>query len=422
MVTGTYVQWGWGGNTDNSGWIAGNVTNSSFSGSFNDWAESSGVFGGGTPGAVNWTLDSAGNSFTGNEKNGAFVWCGARSGLPLPPGCGWSGTFNTSNWGAVALTQTADEVQGFALTSCTGVAGTVYNGPLGLTCDGLILLTSGTQSRFSWALNSATETLFSGNELLPQGTAPASSCGDRQSAGISLPAPCFGGGGPMDGLWLTNLGALTIDQPIAVTPPYAEQYTSVNWVPWGTDGGFGAQFGTIDNATKNVTYAQMALGGLTWNDSSPTLGGNGLQISFYDGGLTISGTGNDPAPSLLCGAIYSPDPFGNYADPIGNLQAGCGMTDHWFLWGPTASPTLGRAPLTQHRDEMSGLGGSVSARALASDGGSGVYFVGSADGVAFNWFPNAQDFQFSGDDGADAGWCGSTLSAFEDSEPVPCFE
>jgi len=131
---------------------------------------------------------------------------------------------------------------------------------------------------------------------------------------------------------------------------------------------------------------------------------------------------NDRAQSLLCGSIYAPDPFGNYADPIGNLPVGCGLTGNWFLWGPTASPTLSRAPLTQHRGQMAGLGGAVSARALASDGGSGVYFAGSANGVAFNWFPNAQDFQFSGDNGADAGWCGSTISSFETSEPNPCFE
>jgi hypothetical protein len=426
-VTGTYVQWGWGGNTDNSGWIAGTVTDTTFGGQYNDWADSPGGFGSGSPGSVTWTLDDGGASFTGNEKSGAFVWCGSRTGRPLQAGCGWSGTFETSDGGPFALTQQADEVQGFATAGCAGVAGTVYNGPLGLTCDGLILSSAGAQSRFSWALDSATETQFSGNELSLGTSTPAPFCGFRQATG-AFPASCFGGGGPMDGLWLTNLGMLTIDQPVSATTPFAEQYASVNWVPWGTDGGFGAQYANIDGVSSefaSFNYAQLVSGTIGWFDSSPTSGGQNLAVTFDATGLTISGEGNDtnanpPDGSLLCGVIYSPDPNGNFADPVGTLPTGCGMTNHWFLWGPTAVPALSNVLLTQHRDQLSGHGGTVVGVAAATVANGGVYFAGNSSGLDFTWYPDPQDQTFEGDNLADAGWCGSSISNFV--EPSPCFE
>ncbi len=421
-VTGTFVAWGWGGYSGYTGWIQGMVQGSVFDGGFNDWQDSPNGAGSGTPEAVTWDLASGGASFWGSDRT-SYAWCGSRTGLPLLPGCGWSGTFDTSNWGTATLTQEGDEVRGYASGGCAGLAGTVYFSPNGLEYNGVVLAGGGATTRFSYTLGEMAERQFSGNELALGATGPVASCGFRPDAGTSMPSVCFSGGGPMDGLWLTNLGVLLIEQPVTATSPYTEQYTSVDWSPWGSDGGFTTEYAAINDAisqNQDLPYAQLLSANVGWFDTSPTLGGHDLQVSFSATGLTISGSGNDLHSSLFCGSIYAPDAYANFTDPVGTLPLGCGMTDLWYLWGPSASAALSFAQITQHRDQLSGQGGLVTGHAAASDAGAGVYYTGTAKGLGFNWFLDPQDQTFTGDNGADAGWCGSTVGAVD--EPTPCYE
>jgi hypothetical protein len=412
-VSGDWIQWGWDGYPDNVGWLFGTVTGNELIGSYS-WSLN--PVGQGA-GPVDWTLADGGQTFTGNNVSSGveYVWCGSRPGLPLLPGCGWSGTFETSNWGEVTLVQSGDEVQGVAVDAGIGLAGTVFprndpNGAPGLSCNGAVFGDGGVISRFSWALDQELEATFVGNELPLGASAPVPFCGAR--LGVSLPSPCFGGGGPLDGLWFTNQGALVIDQPID-PGNYADLYTSINWVPWGIDGGYDVPNATINgipSQNQSIPYAQLLTGGAGWHDASWSQGGNDLVLSFTDAGLTLWGSGNNG--SLFCGSIYFPDPNGYFTDPIGVLPPGCGLTNEWSIWSPHSGPVS--ISLTQRRDQLLGSVG-ISGVAAATDAGA-VYFQGP--GGSFNWFPASDDQSFAGDNGGDAGWCGS----LDAGQPSPCFE
>jgi hypothetical protein len=280
-------------------------------------------------------------------------------------------------------------------------------------------------------------------------------CGVRLNSNTALPAICMGGGGIFDGTWFTNVGVLTLNQPIAPATGAPSASVTGIWYPWGPNPVEYVVDGGTATPEPGVTLlsAQPGQTSLSWVDSSPLGGAASLATASFDPmGVTLSGqTANG---SLLCGVNYGTDPFSPSpygwvdagtdrfhwnTDPIGSLFPGCGLTGNaWTGWpaspGESGSPSAG-GQLVQRRDAVTGW----TDRAAHDSVDGGVLFVGSwtvvagswsdtttGDGGTFNWYPDTQDQTFSGDftigpalDGGVYPWCGSSVGSIQ---PSPCLQ
>lgn len=170
-VTGTYHNSFDGGN----GTIAGNVVGNTFTGTSQKAASHTTTF----------TLGAGGNTFDGNW-DGTNQWCGARSGVAFPSGCGFSGAWINRVTGnsncSMTLTQVDSSITG---TYCNGsVSGTVsYTGSSNETILNGTWIAGGT-GPFKFYLLGYTGDQFQGNY-----STTFEWCGRRSSA--SLPSPCL---------------------------------------------------------------------------------------------------------------------------------------------------------------------------------------------------------------------------------------
>jgi hypothetical protein len=146
-------------------------------------------------GFFNWRLLDAQN-FTGTFENNRLngQWCGVRAGESLPPGCGFSGTWNLrfgapgEVFGQAILTQTGQRVTG-SYTAADGRTGEIEGsiGLLSLTEAGLRGSwrdATGETGSFEWRLNVLTGRTFEGRRL--EGNSEW--CGWRD--GVDRPDPC----------------------------------------------------------------------------------------------------------------------------------------------------------------------------------------------------------------------------------------
>jgi hypothetical protein len=451
VVTGKYHDWGVTyGSPEQAGTLSGKVSGQSLTAGFQNNA-------GDLTGTVTWLLSNGQLQGTYNYGGAtSYPWCGvaAGKGTPLPTGCGWSDAFTTASPPPLVLTQVADEVTGIAVYG--PVAGVVSD----YRVNGTSLCTWGgcapnSQWRISYQM-SRDGTQFSGN-YSPEWNGAGyynSACGGRLSTGTPPPATCMGGGGIYDGTWFTNVGVLTLTQPVAPASGFPSASVTGIWFPWGPnpveyviDGGTATpESGTLYSALPGQTT-------LSWVDSSPM--GGAVVAPSDPMGVTLNGQTTNG--SLVCGVNYGTDPF-NAApygkvdagtdrfhwntDPIGSLFPGCGLTgNQWTLWPPlpggSGSPT---GQVVERRDTITGttdlaglnsVAGTVVFRSL--DGGVGPWTVvtgswtdsSTADGGTFTWYPDSQDQSFTGDftigpvaDGGVSAWCGSSLGA----EPSPCLQ
>ena len=386
-----------------------------------------------------------------------YPWCGVPAGqrTPLPIGCGWSDLFTTGSPPALAMTQIADEVTGIA-----------YYGPIaGVVSDyrlnGTSLCTWGgcapnSQWRISYQM-SRDGTQFSGN-YSPEWNGSGyynSACGGRLSTGTTPPATCMGGGGSYDGTWFTNVGVLTLTQPVAPASGFPSTSVTGVWFPWGPNPvEYVIDGGTATPDPGLTLYS--ALPGqttLSWVDTSPLGGALSLTAASFDPmGVTLFGQTANGA--LLCGVDYGTDPFNPSpygkldagtdrfkwnTESIGSLFAGCGMTgNQWTLWpqapgGSGSSQSAGQ--LVQTRAAVVGttdLAGQDSVVGSVAFSGLGTVVSGawsdtSLDaGGSFIWYLDSQDQTFSGDftagptlDGGASAWCGSSDGA---TQPSPCLQ
>jgi hypothetical protein len=412
QVTGTYRQWGYA-ITDpaNAGTVTGTVTGNVLSGTFDDNEGD---------GAASFTLTQDESlHLTGSWSFGGVTspWCGVVSGNALPQGCGWSDTFTGANAdGPITLTQTGQEVTGgYAEGQLAGIVSD-------FRLNGVFYSASSVDGHFSWAWTDTSETAFAGNSLFAGSSTYGSWCGAKGSA--TPPDLCLGGGGIYDGTWFTNIGVVTVHQPLFTlgTPVTATTTPTGSWFLYG-DG---------IPATYAFESATVTASGLSWTDSSAGAGPGGatnLLASYATPqSLTLGGQGNDG--SLWCGSVFAADPFQNYDDFIGVMPQGCGMTDAFNLYAPTpsdGSPTPTSATITQRIDAISGVtdsgGDYVFGYALTTTPASApwVNFTGTAYTSAanpintFNWYPAPNDATFRGDLGGDAAWCGNTASGVPSS-------
>lgn len=125
-------------------------------------------------GKLLWQLAADWTSFTGTfESSKTGQWCGARSGQPLPAGCGFSGTWQLRFGSPPGVTGQATLVQ-----TGQGVQGTYVDsqGHTGQIVDGVITVESltevklrgtwrndqGEQDSFEWRLDLTTGRTFQG--------------------------------------------------------------------------------------------------------------------------------------------------------------------------------------------------------------------------------------------------------------------
>jgi hypothetical protein len=453
LVTGKYHDWGVTySNPELAGTISGVVSGSFLDGGYQDNA-------GDTSGAIYWPLDANGNISGGTYTLGgvaSYPWCGvpAGNGTPLPDGCGWSQSqspFNATLYPPLYLSQVADEVTGSCNVGApVALAGVVSDYRLNIGTD-----INGYNSRLSFVMT-RDGSQFSGNQWNPN--IPAyyvPYCGSR--GGANRPGTCAGGGGIFDGTWFTNLGVLTLSQPIEVVGSTDTPSSSVTgiWIPWGGDPANGIEY-PLDGGVAFTGAASTALPyqqSLSWTDTSSLRGAtvSGRQADEYG----LSFTGQAANGLLWCGVDYGPDPFnptpyypdaGNAqgvlwnTEPVGTLFAGCGLTgEHWTLWPP--APGGGGSPtdvgqLTQTRGVVAGTTDSAELNSVLgvvafdpTDGGvtvTGTWTyadLSTPDGGSFTWVPASQDQMFSGDftfgdGGSEFEWCGSSSSTM----PTPCFQ
>ena len=122
---------------------------------------------------IRWRLGPDRNSFSGTSvgKNRKELWCGVRSGQPLPSGCGFSGTWQVhfgspEGFGQATLVQTGQNVKGTYVDS-QGKGGTV-EGVVAVQSITEARLTgtwrsdSGEQESFDWRLDLTTGQTFEG--------------------------------------------------------------------------------------------------------------------------------------------------------------------------------------------------------------------------------------------------------------------
>ncbi len=407
MVTGSYHDWGYTSlDPTYAGSISGTVCGSALSGAF--WST---VDGGAS--TLSWSL-------LGGELRGTFVtpggtervWCGVPTGISLPKGCGWSDDFNALFDGDITLTQTADEV--------IGVSNPTQNPFDGVVSDSRVNGRYGA-SRFSFWMSDDGNT-FTGNEFSEDNNPVYQQwCGARiSSSGIEPPAGpgCVGGGGVYDGTWFTNLGTITLTQPLSngtpADPSPSNTVTGV-WFFWGSD--------------VEYRISGTVAGGLSWTDNSILGGGVGLAMETLDiAGHTLTGFAVNGG--LWCGVNYGQDPNAFDADEIGNLFLGCGLTDEWqFFQVPSPGLLAANQDVTQRRGSIvSGRGpvtiqGALAQNPLAGPSGPWVVVSGtwkdSSGSGTFNWYPDLADQTFAGDFSsatADGGWCGS----IDGGEPGGC--
>lgn len=172
-VTGTYHNSFDGGN----GTVAGIVTGNTLNGTYQKVQSHPIVF----------TLGAGGNTFDGNWA-GTNQWCGARSGVAFPAGCGYSGnwtTFVTGNHNcAMTLTQVDTTVTGHYCN----IAGNTMSGTVTYSTSPDEAILTGTYSSgsgpFKFYLFSYNGEYFQGNWAT---TNPW--CGER--SGASEPSPCL---------------------------------------------------------------------------------------------------------------------------------------------------------------------------------------------------------------------------------------
>ena len=443
VVSGSYHDWGVTyANPEQAGTITGTVSGSTFTGTFQDIAKD-------VTGGISWTL--ANGQILGTYNYGSanqYPWCGVAAGhrTPLPIGCGWSDLFNVTPLAPMLLTQIADEVTGSEY----------YGAMAGVVSD--YRLNGGTDpaARFSfWMTKDGSQ--FTGNLYNPYiGAWYGQWCGSRGN--LPLPTACTGGGGTFDGTWFTNLGILTLTQPILLTA-VATPSTSVtgSWMPWGGDPASAPEYPISGTVTLNASMPEKTLPyemTLTWTDSSP-LGGATLEGRTADDyGVSLAGQAANGV--AWCGVDYGPNPFVTapydtaagsgfpwLTEPVGSLYPGCGLTSEtWTLWPPSpggAGSSQAAGQLVQTRSSFSGTtdlqgqdsvtGSVVFAAPDGGDAGSWVIAIGSwadfvtADGGSFTWFLDDQSQAFSGDftfgdGGTPLAWCGSVGTTM----PNPCLQ
>ncbi len=452
QVSGRYRDWGVTyGNPEQAGTISGTATLQTLTGTFQDNA-------GDISGTISWPLNAVGQiqfgTFTLGGKT-SYPWCGvpAGHGTPLPVGCGWSDEFTANILGPFFFTQVADEATGTFLYGA--VAGVVSDYRLNGGTD-----QTGSLGRFSFEMSLDGQT-FQGNIYNPTPHDDffyTPTCGARPLSSVPNPDACAGGGGTFDGTWFTNLGTVTLSQPLLIGPTGVTPSNRVtgSWSPWGGDPGDAVEYAidggvSFDAGPSVAVPAQISV---SWTDSSPLGGGtlSGRQADEF----ALSFVGQAANNALWCGVNFGPDPFATqwYAgtqwltEPVGTLFPGCGLTgDQWTLW-PSEPGASGAPPgqLVQTRDAVAGttdLAELVSVVGtvifVPPDGGvgprtvvSGTWSDSATDaGGGFSWFLDAQDQTFSGDftlepssvggstDGGAFAWCGSSLGA---TQPSPCFQ
>jgi hypothetical protein len=442
VVSGRYHDWGVTyANPEQAGTLTGTVSGSAFTGTFQDNAKD-------VTGGISWTLVNGQIQGT-YDYGGAsqYPWCGvaAGQGTPLPKGCGWSDFFTVQPLAPVFLTQVADEVTG----------SDYYGAMAGIVSDYRLNGGLDPSARFSfWMTKDGTQ--FSGNLYNPYiGAWYGPWCGARGT--LPLPTACTGGGGTFDGTWFTNLGILTLTQPLLIGAQATPSTTVTgSWMPWGGDPASAVEYPINGTVTLNSSMPWKTLPSemtLTWTDSSP-LGGatfGGRTADNY--GVSLAGEAANGVP--WCGVDYGPNPFvaEPYAadagpsypwltEPIGSLYPGCGLTsDVWTLWPPSpggvGSPQAS-GQLVETRDHFAGTTDLAGLNRVAGtvvfsppDGGdAGTWIVASgswansADGGSLTWFLDEQEQTFSGDftfeDGGNPlAWCGSAVGS---TMPNPCLQ
>ncbi len=161
------------------GTIAGTVSGNTLTGV---WQRS-------VSGSLQFTLGAGGNTFDGNW-NGAYQWCGAKSGMAFPSGCGFAGSWTTAydppqgkTICAMNLTQKDSSVTG---TYCNGI---IDGGSISFT-SGFVKLTgtwhfgSVNSGPFVFYLPVYTSSQFQGDY-----NTSLDWCGYR--GGASKPSPCL---------------------------------------------------------------------------------------------------------------------------------------------------------------------------------------------------------------------------------------
>jgi hypothetical protein len=416
-VSGTYAMWGYTPlDPLEAGQISGTVSGDTFSGTLTDNHADA-------PEPVTWTLSQQHLTGFWNTTN---PWCGVPHGSgALPTGCGWSDTFNimyAQATSTMVLQQTQDEVSG------------TYGGSSSNTLTGVVSdfrlngeFVSGGSGRISFYMTEDNSHI-SGNFTIPPAAgqtyqwSPTQWCGGRGAAG-ALPTTCLGGGGPFDGSWFTNLGTITLDQPM-VAGSQKNLATGV-WFWYGD---------TTEYPVSAAVAVSSANGpSIAWSDSSVLDGGQ--QLTTFDGLTLSNGYRNSPMDAPWCGVIVGSDSAGN--PQVGALPEGCGMTSsNWVLWESQGGASL-QATLVQLRNQVTGTAsvGTSSAASIAGsasydpDGGfnegylavTGIWTANnvSETGV-FAWYPSAFPGSFAGDlDGGASPWCGAGAG---DVEPNPCLE
>lgn len=175
QVQGTYFR-GTGGGTGN---VSGTVTGNTLNGTWKIGIDT---------GSFQFTLGGVGNTFTGNW-NMFFQWCGARSGVSFPSGCGFDGHWNTKyNTGTGVLCNMDLSQVGTTVTG-TYCNGQIQNGTISYGAAGFVKLTGtwfislASHGTFIFYLPAYTAQQFQGNY-----NGSTDWCGWRN--GSSKPTPC----------------------------------------------------------------------------------------------------------------------------------------------------------------------------------------------------------------------------------------
>ncbi len=413
-VVGSYHDWGY---TDldpqYAGNVAGTVCGNTMTGTLQAHADLA-------PAALDLTFGSDGGldgTFT-YDGGPAQPICGVPTGqgLALPSGCGWSDSSFAvsidSKPYTLALSQTADEVTGSVQVG--GFTQLMYGVVSDDRLNGEYL--APINGRFSFSMSDGAT--FVGNEIFNSAVHPW--CGVHPGKGV-VPSSCLGGGGSYDGTWFTNLGTITLSQPLLSVSEASPNPTGV-WFFWGSE--------------TEYPIAGTTVGGLSWSDNSPVGGAVGLLHLPPPGdgvppptdGVGVTLTGFTAAGDLLCGVLFNLAAVGSATDPLGTLFQGCGLSNTWNLWQDQATPTA--ANVTQVREQVTSTVASETIAggvAFNPDGGSlapvvvtGSWTNGAASGT-FTWYPDTGDANFSGDgtsNGSTSSWCGSV----SDSMPNPCLQ